>query len=100
MCLCSCIDCIITEQVEKLKVTLHEIKYLTSAAHDTASLIENMMEQVSHVTALLEYHSFCHRINCLRITALLMVVTLILVLFRLGKRILQQMIKQLLPVKS
>ena len=54
--LCSCIDCIITEQVEKLKVTLHEIKYLTSAAHSTASLIENMMERVSdHPTALLEY---------------------------------------------
>lgn len=42
--LCSCMDCIITEQLEKLKVTLHEIEYLTSAAHNTASLIENIME--------------------------------------------------------
>ena len=56
--LCSCIECIITEQVEKLKVTLHEIKYLTSAAHNTASLIENMMEESDkvrqHPTVLLE----------------------------------------------
>ena len=40
----SCIECVISEQVEKLKVTLHEIKYLTSAAQSTASLIENIMK--------------------------------------------------------
>ena len=47
--LCSCIECIISEQVEKLKMTLHEINYLTSAARNTASLIENMMEESEKV---------------------------------------------------
>ena len=55
--LCSCIECIISEQVEKLKVTLREIKCLTLAAQNTASLIENIMESEvsSHLSVLLEY---------------------------------------------
>jgi len=40
----SCMECIISEQLDKLKATLHEIECLTSASHKTVSLIEDIME--------------------------------------------------------
>jgi len=37
-------ECVISEQLEKLKATLHEIECLTSASHKTVSLIEDIIE--------------------------------------------------------
>jgi len=40
----SCMECIISEQLDKLKATLHEIEFLTSASHKAVSLIEDIIE--------------------------------------------------------
>ena len=100
--LSSCIECIISEQVEKLKVTLREIKCLTSAAHNTASLIENIME--SEVRQLAEctirvVHCGCYRMNWQRMAVLLMQSQLIMFrCYKEGKN-LQQTVK-LITIKD